>query len=49
MGGYGMAVPEEALLVVDLGDGPKFLRRGRAKAEELEIGGICSNSMSVPT
>ena len=38
MGGYGLAVPEEAFLVVDLGDGPKFLRRGRAKAEELEIG-----------
>ena len=37
MGGYGMAVPEEALLVVDLGDGPKFLGRGRAKAEKLEI------------
>ena len=36
MGGYGMAVPAEAL-VVDLGDGPKFVRRGRAKAEEFEI------------
>ena len=38
-GGYG-SVPAEAL-VVDLGDGPKFVRRGRAKAEELEI---CRNS-----
>src|SRR6266478_3307828 len=25
--------------VVDLSDGPKFVRRGRAKAEEFEIGG----------
>src|ERR1700676_2904300 len=30
-------VPEEAFSVVDLRDGPKFLRRGRANAEELEI------------
>ena len=39
MGGYGMAVPEEAFLVIDLRDGPKLVGRGRAKAEELKIGG----------
>src|SRR5258708_2741569 len=37
LSGYGLAVPQEACSVVDLRDGPQFLGRGGAKAEEHKI------------